>query len=64
MIGDELRELGVSEGLPALPDIEFVMMYDAEKPPVVEFAEAIFAEVEVRMGAGKLNLAAQKNALA
>ncbi|NYH13176.1 LysR substrate-binding domain-containing protein [Paraburkholderia bryophila] len=62
VIDDELRELGVSEGLPELPDIEFVMMYDAEKPAAVEFAEAIFQEVDVRMGAGKRGLVAAKNA--
>ncbi|WP_176059609.1 LysR substrate-binding domain-containing protein [Paraburkholderia sp. BCC1876] len=62
VIDDELRELGVSEGLPELPDIEFVMMYDAEKPAAVEFAEAIFQEVDVRMGAGKRSLVAAKNA--
>ncbi|MFM0594384.1 LysR substrate-binding domain-containing protein [Paraburkholderia dilworthii] len=61
VIDDELRELGVSEGLPELPDIEFVMMYDAEKPAAVEFAEAIFQEVDVRMGAGKRGLVTAKN---
>ncbi|PQV52962.1 LysR substrate-binding domain-containing protein [Paraburkholderia sp. BL21I4N1] len=64
VIDDELRELGVSEGLPALPEIEFVMMYDAEKPAAVEFAEAIFEEVEVRMGVGKRNLIAAHHPLA
>jgi DNA-binding transcriptional LysR family regulator len=59
-IDDELRELGVSEGLPALPDIEFVMMYDTKTPAAVRFAETIFEEVAVRTGAGKRNQAAMQ----
>ncbi|MFC5473953.1 LysR substrate-binding domain-containing protein [Paraherbaspirillum soli] len=59
-IDDELRELGVSEGLPELPEIEFVMMYDAGLPAAVEFAETIFDEVAVRTGAGKRNQAVAK----
>jgi DNA-binding transcriptional LysR family regulator len=49
-IDDTLRELGPTEGLPELPDIEFVMVYDEEKPPAVEFAGMILDEVDVRMG--------------
>lgn len=60
-IGDELRELGVSEGLPELPEIEFVMMYDAKVPAAVEFAETIFDEIAVRTGAEKRSLAAAKS---
>lgn len=51
-IDDELRELGVAEGLPELPEIEFVMMYDAKMPVAAEFAETIFDEVAARTGAG------------
>lgn len=49
-IDDTLRELGATEGLPELPDIEFVMVYDEDKPPAVEFAGMILDEVDVRMG--------------
>lgn len=51
-IDDALRELGVSEGLPELPDIEFVMMYNAEMPAAAEFAGTIFDEVAARIGVG------------
>ncbi|VWC58582.1 LysR substrate-binding domain-containing protein [Burkholderia lata] len=51
-IDDTLRELGVSEGLPALPEIEFVMMHDAEMPAAVEFAATIVDETAIRNGAG------------
>ncbi|WP_176053362.1 LysR substrate-binding domain-containing protein [Paraburkholderia caribensis] len=54
-IDGELRELGVSEGFPELPDIEFVMMYDAETPAAVELAETILDDVAVRTGAAKRN---------
>lgn len=54
-IEDELRELGVSEGLPKLPDIEFVMMHNVEMPPAVELADTIFEEVVVRMRAANRN---------
>ncbi|WP_323121375.1 LysR substrate-binding domain-containing protein [Burkholderia alba] len=54
-IGDELRELGASEGLPALPDMEFVMLYDAKMPAAVEFAETIADEAALRTGAAKRN---------
>ncbi|PFH10829.1 DNA-binding transcriptional LysR family regulator [Collimonas sp. PA-H2] len=60
-IDDGLRELGVSEGMPALPEIEFVMMYDAKMPAAVEFAETIFDEVAVRIGACKRNQEVAKN---
>ncbi len=60
-IDDELRELGVSEGLPELPKIEFVMMYDGKMPAAVEFAETIFDEVAVRTGVGKRHQAVAKN---
>lgn len=60
-IDDELRELGVSEGLPELPEIEFVMMYDATIPAAVDFAETIFDEVAVRNGAGKRDQAVAKS---
>ena len=49
-IDETLRELGPTEGLPELPDIEFVMVYDEEKPPAVEFAGMILDEVDARMG--------------
>jgi DNA-binding transcriptional LysR family regulator len=52
-IDDALRELGVSEGLPELPDIEFAMMYNAQMPAAAEFAETIFDEVAARMGSDK-----------
>jgi len=52
-IDDELRELGTSDGLPELPDIEFVMMCDADLRAAVEFAQTIFDEVAARTGAGK-----------
>lgn len=42
-LGDQLRELGVGEGLPPLPDIEFVMMYNVDNPAAVAFSEAIVA---------------------
>ncbi|OXJ26322.1 LysR family transcriptional regulator [Burkholderia sp. HI2714] len=51
-IDDTLRELGVSEGLPALPDMEFVMMHDAEMPAAVEFAATLVDETAIRNGAG------------
>ncbi|VWC60229.1 LysR family transcriptional regulator [Burkholderia lata] len=51
-IDDTLRELGVSEGLPALPEIEFVMMHDAGMPAAVEFAATIVDETAIRNGAG------------
>jgi len=51
-IDDTLRELGVSEGLPALPEMEFVMMHDAEMPAAVEFAATIVDETAIRNGAG------------
>ncbi|MDB5765432.1 MAG: LysR family transcriptional regulator [Collimonas fungivorans] len=60
-IDDELRELGASEGLPELPEIEFVMMYDAKMPTAVEFAETIFDEVAARRGARKRNQEIAKN---
>ncbi|PMS17062.1 LysR family transcriptional regulator [Trinickia dabaoshanensis] len=50
MIDDELRELGAAEGLPELPDVEFVMLVDEDMAPAVEFAEMIFDEVHARMG--------------
>ncbi|MFJ1212684.1 LysR substrate-binding domain-containing protein [Burkholderia pyrrocinia] len=52
-IDDTLRELAGSEGLPELPDMEFVMMHDARMPAAVEFAATIFDETAVRAGAGK-----------
>ncbi|WP_414448691.1 LysR substrate-binding domain-containing protein [Burkholderia sp. 22PA0099] len=52
-IDGELRELGPADGLPVLPDIEFVMMYDAEIPAAVEFAETIFDEIARRTGSVK-----------
>ncbi|MGN6649593.1 LysR substrate-binding domain-containing protein [Trinickia sp.] len=61
MIDDELRELGIAEGLPALPDVEFVMMYDRQKPPAVEFAETIFDEVDARTGMGERRPTARHN---
>ncbi|WP_175812048.1 LysR substrate-binding domain-containing protein [Burkholderia contaminans] len=51
-IDDTLRELGVVEGLPALPDMEFVMMHDAETPAAVEFAATLVDETAIRNGAG------------
>ncbi|WP_412530300.1 LysR substrate-binding domain-containing protein [Burkholderia lata] len=54
-IDDTLRELGVSEGLPALPDMEFVMMHDAEMPAAVEFAATLVDETAIRSGAGTRN---------
>jgi len=54
-IDDTLRELGASEGLPALPEMEFVMMHDAEMPAAVEFAATIFDETAIRNGAGTRN---------
>ncbi|MBN3834898.1 LysR substrate-binding domain-containing protein [Burkholderia sp. Ac-20344] len=54
-IGETLRELGVSEGLPALPEMEFVMMHDAGMPAAVEFAATIFDEAAIRNGAGTRN---------
>ncbi|VWD29428.1 LysR substrate-binding domain-containing protein [Burkholderia contaminans] len=54
-IDDTLRELGVSEGLPALPDMEFVMMHDAEMPAAVEFAATLVDETAIRSGAGARN---------
>jgi len=51
-IDDTLRELGVSEGLPALPDMEFVMMHDAGMPAAVEFAATLVDETAIRNGAG------------
>lgn len=52
-IDGELRELSVAEGLPALPDIEFVMMYDADMPAASEFAATIDDEVASRIGMNK-----------
>ncbi|MBN3747924.1 LysR family transcriptional regulator [Burkholderia sp. Se-20373] len=54
-IDDTLRELGVPEGLPALPDMEFVMMHDAGMPAAVEFAATLVDETAIRNGAGMLN---------
>ena len=54
-IDDTLRELGVSEGLPALPDMEFVMMHDAGMPAAVEFAATLVDETAIRNGAGVRN---------
>ncbi|VWB10375.1 LysR family transcriptional regulator [Burkholderia lata] len=51
-IDDTLRELGMSEGLPALPEMEFVMMHDAGMPAAVEFAATIVDETAMRNGAG------------
>ena len=56
-INDELRELGSTDGLPMLPDIEFIMMHDGQHPAAVEFAETIFEEVHMAHKAtGKLGL--------
>ncbi|WDD93611.1 LysR substrate-binding domain-containing protein [Burkholderia sp. FERM BP-3421] len=63
-IDDALRELGAAEGLPALPEIEFVMAYDAKAPAAVEFAGTIFDEVAARTGAGKRNQGAARRARA
>ncbi|AOJ27103.1 LysR substrate-binding domain-containing protein [Burkholderia seminalis] len=52
-IDDTLRELGVAEGLPALPDMAFVMMHDARMPAAAEFAATILDETTARTGAGK-----------
>ncbi|MBY8605547.1 LysR family transcriptional regulator [Burkholderia arboris] len=52
-IDDTLRELGPSEGLPELPDMEFVMMHDARMPAAVEFAVTMRDETAARTGAGK-----------
>ncbi|MCA3779424.1 MAG: LysR family transcriptional regulator [Burkholderia sp.] len=52
-IDDTLRELGPSEGLPELPDMEFVMMHDARMPAAVEFAATMRDETAARTGAGK-----------
>ncbi|MET1533219.1 LysR substrate-binding domain-containing protein [Burkholderia sola] len=54
-IDDTLRELGLPEGLPELPEMEFVMMHDARMPPAVEFAATILDETAARTGAGKRN---------
>ncbi len=54
-IDDTLRELGVPEGLPALPDMEFVMMHDAGMPAAVEFAATLVDETAIRNGASVLN---------
>jgi len=64
MIDGGLRELGLPEGLPELPEIEFVMMYDAKMPAAAEFAETIFDEVAVRTGAGKRRQAIAKKSRA
>lgn len=45
-IGDGLRELALTDGLPTLPDIEFVMMHDAQHAAAVEFSETVFQEVD------------------
>ncbi|MDI9653925.1 LysR family transcriptional regulator, partial [Burkholderia cenocepacia] len=52
-----LRELGLPEGLPALPEMEFVMMHDARMPAAVEFAAMILDETAARAGAGTRNRA-------
>ncbi|HIC7210513.1 LysR substrate-binding domain-containing protein [Burkholderia stabilis] len=52
-IDDTLRELGAPEGLPPLPETEFVMMHDTGMPAAVEFAATIFDETAVRTGRGK-----------
>ncbi|RQS35550.1 LysR family transcriptional regulator [Burkholderia sp. Bp8992] len=52
-LDDTLRELGVSEGLPELSDMEFVMMHDAAVPAAAEFAATIADETAVRAAAGK-----------
>ncbi|MDF3114229.1 LysR family transcriptional regulator [Burkholderia semiarida] len=52
-IDDTLRELGPPEGLPRLPDMEFVMMHDPRMPAAVEFAATILDETAARTGAGK-----------
>lgn len=52
-IDGTLRELGVADGLPELPEVEFVLMHDARMPAAVEFAATIFDEAAVRTGAGK-----------
>ncbi|RQV30631.1 LysR family transcriptional regulator [Burkholderia cenocepacia] len=54
-IDDTLRELGLPEGLPELPEMEFVMMHDARMPAAVEFAATILDETAARTGAGKRN---------
>ncbi|WP_412026118.1 LysR substrate-binding domain-containing protein [Burkholderia cepacia] len=54
-LDDTLRELGRSEGLPDLPETEFVLMHDARMPAAAEFAATIFDETAVRTGAGKRN---------
>ncbi|WP_116138453.1 LysR substrate-binding domain-containing protein [Trinickia diaoshuihuensis] len=50
MIGDELRELGATEGLPPLPDVEFVILHNDDLPHAAEFAQMIFDEVDARKG--------------
>lgn len=52
-IDDTLRELGLPEGLPELPAMEFVMMHDARMPAAAEFAAMILDETAARTGAGK-----------
>ncbi|WP_321953380.1 LysR substrate-binding domain-containing protein [Burkholderia cenocepacia] len=51
-IDDTLRELGLPEGLPELPAMEFVMMHDARMPAAAEFAAMIVDEAAARTGAG------------
>ncbi|WP_423395937.1 hypothetical protein [Burkholderia sp. LMG 21824] len=41
--------------LPALPEMEFVMMHGAVLPAAVEFAATIFDETAMRNGAGTRN---------
>lgn len=52
-IDDTLRELGLPEGLPELPAMEFVMMHDARMPAAAEFAAMIVSEAAARTGTGK-----------
>lgn len=51
-IDDTLRELGLPEGLPELPAMEFVMMHDARMPAAAEFAAMIVDEAAARTGTG------------
>jgi DNA-binding transcriptional LysR family regulator len=49
MIVSGLREIGPSDGFPALPDIKFEMMHDTGMPAAVAFSERILDEIAVRV---------------
>jgi hypothetical protein len=56
-LDEGLRELTSADGLPPLPEIEFVMMYDVGTPGAHELAQAIFEEADARPRTGTVPVA-------